>query len=110
MKRALAASDSTLDYMFLATAGVYGGAANFDKLALVVGGTTLVSSLGIPDTNWHHISVALDPGRLDAHPGFHQPAPGYERDPARPPARARRGALLQTRSAPADARSVVTLV
>ena len=61
MKRALAATDSNIDYMFLATAGVYGSATSYGRLALVLGSTTIVSSLAIPDTGWHHISVALDP-------------------------------------------------
>lgn len=63
MKRALNATDSSIDYLFLAAAGTYGGAANFGNLALVVGPTTILSSLAILDTNWHHISVALDPAR-----------------------------------------------
>jgi hypothetical protein len=61
MKRALATTDANIDYMFLATAGVYGNSATYGNLALVLGPTTIVSSLAIPDTGWHHISAAFDP-------------------------------------------------
>lgn len=61
MKRAPAAADSTLDYLFLAAAGAYGGETDSDNLALVVGPTAILSSLAITDTGWHHVSVALDP-------------------------------------------------
>ena len=61
MKRALATTDANIDYMFLATAGVYGNEATFGNLALVLGSTTVVSTLAIPDTGWHHISAAFDP-------------------------------------------------
>lgn len=60
-KRGATASDSNIDYMFLASAGVYGGAANFDKLALVLGGTTITSSLAIDDLDWHYVSVSFAP-------------------------------------------------
>ena len=61
MKKVIGAADSELDYMFLAAAGSYGGPTDFDKLALLRGDTAILSTLSIPDTNWHHISVAIDP-------------------------------------------------
>ena len=61
MKKVIGAGDSDLDYLFLAAAGNYGGTANFDKLAMHLGNRAVLSSLAIPDTNWHHISVAVDP-------------------------------------------------
>jgi hypothetical protein len=61
MKRALTSTDENIDYMFLATAGVYGSASTYGCLALVLGSTTITSSLAIPDTGWHHISAAFDP-------------------------------------------------
>ncbi|MGJ8694689.1 MAG: sulfatase-like hydrolase/transferase [Verrucomicrobiaceae bacterium] len=61
MKKVIGANDSDLDYLFLATAGNYGDATTFNRLALHLGSGLVVSSLAIPDTNWHHISVALDP-------------------------------------------------
>jgi choline-sulfatase len=61
MKRALATTDANIDYMFLATAGIYGGGTTYGNLALVLGSTTVVSTLAIPDTGWHHISAAFDP-------------------------------------------------
>ena len=61
MKKIFSDSDTKLDYMFLAAAGNYGDATNYNKLALKLGSTTIISSLSIPDTNWHHISVAFDP-------------------------------------------------
>lgn len=60
-KRATGTTDSNIDYMFLATSGVYGGTANFNKLALVLGGATVTSSLSINDTGWHYVSVAFNP-------------------------------------------------
>lgn len=60
-KKVNASLDSTLDYMFLAAAGSYGGATTYNRLALSLGSTLLISSLAIPDTSWHHISVALNP-------------------------------------------------
>ena len=62
MKKPTGAGDESLDYLFLATAGRYGDATTFGNLALHLGGAVIVSSLAIPDTGWHHISVALDPG------------------------------------------------
>ena len=61
MKKVIGASDADLDYLFLAAAGSYGGAAGFDKLAVQLGNGVIVSTLSIPDTNWHHISVAINP-------------------------------------------------
>jgi hypothetical protein len=61
MKKVIGVSDASLDYMFLATAGTYGTAATYGNLALVLGSTTVVSTLAIPDTGWHYISVSLDP-------------------------------------------------
>ncbi len=61
MKKAIGASDARLDYMFLATAGTYGTATTYGNLALVLGSTTVVSTLAIPDTGWHYISASLDP-------------------------------------------------
>lgn len=61
MKRALATTDANIDYMFLATAGLYGSGITYGNLALVLGSTPVVSSLAIPDTGWHHISAAFDP-------------------------------------------------
>ncbi|MFP6897976.1 MAG: sulfatase-like hydrolase/transferase [Roseibacillus sp.] len=58
MKKAIGAGDANLDYMFLAAAGSY--ANEFANLALLLGSTTIVSSLSIPDTGWHHLSVAFD--------------------------------------------------
>ena len=61
MKKVLGAGDVDLDYMFLAAAGSYGDRFTFDKLALHLGSGIVISDLAIGDTNWHHISVALDP-------------------------------------------------
>ena len=61
MKKVIGTSDNSLDYLFLAAAGSYGNATTFNRLAIHLGSGTIVSSLSIPDTNWHHISVALDP-------------------------------------------------
>lgn len=61
MKKVIGANDSDLDYLFLAAAGNYGNATTFKNLALHLGSGLIVSTLSIPDTNWHHISVALDP-------------------------------------------------
>lgn len=61
-KKVIGASDSDLDYMFLAAAGNYGSSTTFNRLALHVGnGGAITSTLAIPDTEWHYISVALDP-------------------------------------------------
>jgi choline-sulfatase len=60
-KKVIGAGDSKLDYMLLAAAGSYGGEDNFDKLMLHFGSGSVVSSLAVPDTNWHFISVAFDP-------------------------------------------------
>jgi choline-sulfatase len=61
MKKVLPSGDNTLDYLFLAGAGIHGGAGNFDKLAIHLGVGVVVSSLAIPDLDWHFISVAVDP-------------------------------------------------
>jgi arylsulfatase A-like enzyme len=61
MKKVIGSADSSLDYLFLAAAGHYGGATSYRNLALHLGGTPIISSLAIPDTGWHHISVAYDP-------------------------------------------------
>ena len=61
MKRALATTDANIDFMFLATAGIYGSGTTYSNLALVLGSTPVVSSLAIPDTGWHHLSAAFDP-------------------------------------------------
>jgi len=60
-KKVIGAADSAMDYMLLAAAGSYGGGTNFSNMALMLGGQTIVSSLSIPDTQWHHISVSFDP-------------------------------------------------
>ncbi|MDF7802000.1 sulfatase-like hydrolase/transferase [Pontiellaceae bacterium B1224] len=60
-KKVIGAADSELDYMFLAAAGSFGDAATYSNLALRVGSTIITSTLAIPDTEWHYISVALDP-------------------------------------------------
>ncbi|MCF7848270.1 MAG: sulfatase-like hydrolase/transferase [Kiritimatiellales bacterium] len=60
-KKVIGAGDVALDYMFLAAAGSYGNATTYSNLALHLGSVRVISSLGIPDTDWHHISVALDP-------------------------------------------------
>jgi choline-sulfatase len=61
MKKLTNTSDDNIDYMFLAAAGSYGTVSSYNKLALHLGSAVITSSLAIPDTNWHHISVALDP-------------------------------------------------
>ena len=61
MKKVIGSNDSELDYLFLAAAGNYGNATTFDRLAIHLGSGLIISSLSIPDTEWHHISVALDP-------------------------------------------------
>ena len=61
MKKVISSGDNMLDYMFLAVAGHYGDATTFNRLALHLGTSPIISSLAIPDTGWHHISVALDP-------------------------------------------------
>jgi choline-sulfatase len=61
MKKVIPSVDADLDYLFLAGAGIYGGAAHYDKLAVHLGSGIVVSSLAIPDTNWHYISLAVDP-------------------------------------------------
>ena len=60
-KKLNTSADSTLDYLFLAAAGSYGSATTYNRLALHLGSTLIVSSLSIQDTAWHYISVALDP-------------------------------------------------
>ena len=59
MKKVIGAGDDALNYMFLAAAGSYGG--NGTTLALLLGSDVIVSTLAVPDTEWHHISVAFDP-------------------------------------------------
>ncbi|MDC1448450.1 sulfatase-like hydrolase/transferase, partial [bacterium] len=61
MKKVIGVNDSELDYLFLAAAGNYGNTTTFNRLAIHLGSGLILSSLAIPDTNWHHISVALDP-------------------------------------------------
>jgi hypothetical protein len=63
MKKVIGAGDDSLDYLFLAAAGNYGNATTFNRLAIHLGGTAgiITSTLSVPDTGWHHISVALDP-------------------------------------------------
>ncbi len=61
MKKVIGVSDARLDYMFLATAGTYGTATTYGHLALILGSTPVVSTLAIPDTGWHYVSVSLDP-------------------------------------------------
>ncbi|MGJ8642232.1 MAG: sulfatase-like hydrolase/transferase [Luteolibacter sp.] len=61
MKKVIGSGDTTLDYMFLAAAGSYGDSITYNRLALHIEGSIIISSLSIPDTGWHHISVALDP-------------------------------------------------
>jgi len=61
MKKVIGAGDAELDYMFLAAAGHYGSTNNCANLALHLGSGRVISSLAIPDTNWHYISAALDP-------------------------------------------------
>ncbi len=60
-KKIIGAGDADLDYLFLAAAGDYGGATTYDRLALKRGLPTTISGLSVPDTNWHHVSVAFDP-------------------------------------------------
>lgn len=60
-KKVIGESDTELDYMFLAAAGNYGDGATYDQMALHLGSATIISSLAIPDTNWHYISVSFDP-------------------------------------------------
>ena len=61
MKKVIGTGDANLDYMFLAAAGNYGTPSNFANLALHLGNGAIISNLSIPDTQWHHISVAVDP-------------------------------------------------
>jgi len=61
MKKVIGATDSELDYLFLAAAGNYGSATTFRNLALHLGSGPIISTLAITDTEWHYISVALDP-------------------------------------------------
>ncbi|WP_338688270.1 sulfatase-like hydrolase/transferase [Haloferula helveola] len=61
VKKPLGSADSELDYMFLAAAGSYGNATTYGNLALHLGSSIVTSQLSIPDTNWHFVSVALDP-------------------------------------------------
>lgn len=60
-KKVLGAADSELDYMFLSAAGSFGDSVTYSNLVLRLGETILISSLAIPDTEWHYISVAFDP-------------------------------------------------
>jgi hypothetical protein len=60
-KKVIGAGDADLDYMFLAAAGSYGNATTFNRLAIHLGSGIITSTLAIPDTDWHHISIALDP-------------------------------------------------
>jgi arylsulfatase A-like enzyme len=60
-KKVIGAADSDLDYMFLATAGSFGENSSYSNIAVRLGSTIIVSSLSIPDTEWHYIGVALDP-------------------------------------------------
>jgi hypothetical protein len=61
MKKASGAADSGLDYLFLAAAGNFGTVTTYNRLTLLLGATPIFSNLSIPDTGWHHISVAFDP-------------------------------------------------
>ena len=61
MKKVIPFADSQLDYLFLATAGQFGSGSNFANLGLITANGSVISSLSIPDTNWHHISVSFDP-------------------------------------------------
>jgi choline-sulfatase len=61
MKKVIGEGDANLDYMFLAAAGNYGTATTYGNLALHLGSEKVISTLAIADTNWHCISVALDP-------------------------------------------------
>ena len=58
-KKLLSTGDSDLNYMFLAAAGSYGSTGQ--ELMLHLGNNVILSSLEVPDTNWHHLSVAFDP-------------------------------------------------
>lgn len=60
-KKVIGAEDAGLDYLFLAAAGNYGSASNYNCMALHVGSDIAISTLSIPDTDWHYISVSLDP-------------------------------------------------
>ncbi|MDF7806469.1 sulfatase-like hydrolase/transferase [Pontiellaceae bacterium B12219] len=60
-KKVLGAEDSALDYMFLAAAGTFGSSTTYSNMAMRLGSSIIVSTLAIPDTEWHYISVALDP-------------------------------------------------
>jgi len=60
-KKVLGLGDEELDYMFLAAAGNYGNSNTYNRLALKLGLPTITSTLSIPDTEWHYISVAFDP-------------------------------------------------
>lgn len=60
-KKVISANDSELDYMFLAAAGNYGSASTYNKMALQLGSTTIISTLALSDTRWHYISVSFDP-------------------------------------------------
>ncbi|MBK1831877.1 sulfatase-like hydrolase/transferase [Verrucomicrobiaceae bacterium R5-34] len=61
MKKPTNTNDTNLDYMFLAAAGNYGSSTSYNCLALHLGSQLIISTLAIPDTEWHHISVAVDP-------------------------------------------------
>lgn len=60
-KKVITANDSQLDYMFLAAAGNFGSSSTHNNMALILGSTTITSTLAIPDTGWHYISVAFNP-------------------------------------------------
>jgi len=60
-KKVIGEGDGALDYLFLAAAGNYGDATTCSNLALHLGSSVVTSTLAIADTDWHYISVALDP-------------------------------------------------
>ncbi len=60
-KKVIGSKDTALDYLFLAAAGNFGGTEGYDCMALHLGSDKVISSLSIPDTDWHYISVSFDP-------------------------------------------------
>ncbi|MDF7826667.1 sulfatase-like hydrolase/transferase [Pontiellaceae bacterium B12227] len=60
-KKVIGENDSELDYLFLAAAGNYGDSGTYSNMALHLGSSLIISTLAIPDTGWHYISVSLDP-------------------------------------------------
>jgi hypothetical protein len=60
-KKVISENDSELDYLFLAAAGNYGSVTTYNRMALHLGSSAIISTLAIPDTDWHYISVSLDP-------------------------------------------------